>query len=310
MEIVFRKFVLVSAAACTSWLVAQFLVRALPQFPPFGLQVGLFALFVAGSVAATESFYELDRIDALDVIASALIGAIIGLLVGVALTAMREHLAATNQIVALLAFYLPWLFIGTFVGLAASLRVARMSRERLVNGLLGGLMGGTAGALLMFATSPLSLQDGIRDIVSAGSWATVGGAVAIGVSLAPGITSRARLVFESSRAAGARSKLGRKGSIELGTETICLGSRPLLAGQAQVLLIPDPEVHPVHCYLVHNEGHYEVHYSADNMPESSDHRAVLMNDRRLPHQSRLRDGARMTIGSTSFTFETRREAAS
>lgn len=309
VEVIFRKLVITAASGTLAWLLANFALRASPTAPALPLQLGLFGLFVAGAVAAGDSWYESETLPPDDVALATLVGGIISALVGAAVDAALRRTAATNATLAFLAFYGPWLLVGATVGLAASVRIGRMSRERLVNGLLGGLVGGVVGGAILFSAAPLSLGPSLREIVSATSWALVGGAVAAGVSLAPGMTGKARLIFRSSRAAGARSKLGRMGRIDLGTDTMCLGSRPLLADKAVVLLVPDPEVHHVHCFLVCRQGRYEVHYPEDNRPGSPNHRPVLMNDRQVPHQGRLRHGAVITIGGTSFDFRIRRGEA-
>lgn len=302
MEQPFRKSVAVAAASTLAWLLGRVCLQQWPSLPDLALQLGVFGALVAAALSGVDAHFEGSGHRPRDLSVAAGVGGAVGALAGWGAKLLAARVAAGDGALAVVVFHLPWLWVGATVGLASAFRAGRPSRERLRDGFVGGLVGGALGGLVGFAAEPL-VPAHHAETMAATRWALVGAVMALVASLSPGLFRHGRLVFCSSEAPGARAKLGRLGAFSLGRETLCLGSRPLLSDSARVLLIPDPAVRPVHCFLVHAESSYEVHYPEDNLPGAAGHRPVREGTRRVPHGGRLRHGARLKIGDTELRLE-------
>ncbi|HJL42076.1 MAG TPA: FHA domain-containing protein [Myxococcales bacterium LLY-WYZ-16_1] len=314
MEVLFRKTMVAAFAGLFAWLVHQLVLQSQPEAwtdaTKLALTLGLFGALVSGAVAGAETHFEVDRIAWPDVAVGALSGVVVCGLTGWVLpAAVRQVSGGAGGTLGTVAYFGVWLLAGVCIGLTSSIRLRRHDMERLRNGLLGGLLGGVAGALLLFVTGGFALGPVGDQIMQAAGYALVGGAVALGVGVAPGLTARGELVFRQSESAAARAKLAGIQRISLGKGAYAVGSRPLLAGRegALVVLIPDNAVRPVHCWIVFAQGGFQLFYPEDNRPGSPGHDPVLADGKPLAEGTRLRNGAQLTIGKTTFDFELKQD---
>lgn len=248
-----------------------------------------------------------NRVVARYVLAGGAIGLVAGLVGGLAMIPITEHLGSQLPFLARL---LSWMLTGSLIGLGLGLRWVMANKMRVVHACLGGLVGGAVGGSLFHI-----LGSRVPDLTQALGFVLVGVGICFGVTLAPILLRDGLLKFVSSGDARAQAKFGRSGKeweIRQG-DTLLIGSQPLDLNKTAYavgvqVFIPDAAIAPRHAILFGKEGRFYIARHPDiNNPQGLARYVLRVRGRTVTTSQELKAGDDILVGRTAIRFMTKKE---
>jgi len=177
---------------------------------------------------------------------------------------------------------LAWGAVGAALALGQG--IAMRSKKLVINGLLGGALGGLFGGLLFDPIAKLSGEEG-AELSRCIGFMTVGLLIGLFIGIVEQLSKEAWLLMRTGLLAGKQFVIHRSPTT-IGSSAHC-----------DIYLFKDPQVKPEHARLTRIGRAYELEDL--NIPSQT-----LING--APAQKRiLRDGDRITIGSTLLEYRSR-----
>ncbi len=252
---------------------------------------GLCGMTIAIALGMADPIIERNRQQALinGSIAAAM-GLCGGLVAALFLDSMHQWLATTpllahlRDVQPVFARAVSWGVLGLF--LSAAPGIAMRSGRRLMVGLLGGLIGGIVGGLVF---DPILSRSGSLAMSRLAAIIAIGAVTGLATGLIENIARSGWLRVSVGLIAGKQFVLYRNPTY--------IGSAP----QCQIFLFKDPQVGRRHAAVHVMPGGFEI----EDLPLGG---KTLVNGRAIA-RTRLRNGDRVQVGATTFTFEEKAKTA-
>lgn len=278
-----------------------------------GLSATLMGAFIGGMTVGFADYWTSDKVVATWVMMGVLLGAIAGVLSGLAYIPIENRIIRPNagQTAAVVGRGLVWLLAGGLIGLVTGLRWVTANPIRAIHSLLGGLFGGALGGLVV-TIGPN------QEFFQALAYMLTGTGITLGVTLAPVLLSDGVLVFVSSGDPRAQNKYGspRQEWVVQDGDRLVIGSQSAemtstMYTQDVQIYIPDAMVGPRHAILFAKKKRFFIQLHSENTgPQGQPLEPLQVGETNVVGTRELRNGDELVVGQTLLRFTTKRKQAS
>jgi hypothetical protein len=277
------------------------------------LSATLMGAFIGGMTVGFADYWTSDKVVATWVVTGVLLGAIAGVLSGLAYIPLEDRVIRPNpgQTAAIVGRGVVWVICGGLIGLVTGLRWLGANPIRVIHSLIGGLLGGALGGLV--ATIGPN-----QEFFQALAYMLTGTGITLGVTLAPVLLSDGVLVFISSGDPRAQNKYGspRQEWVIQDGDRLVIGSQSAemtstMYTQDVQIYIPDAMVGPRHAILFSKKKRFFIQLHPENAgPQGQPLEPLQIGDMNIVGTRELRNGDEVVVGQTLLRFTTKKKQAS